>query len=119
MLLFSTQVFNHLNWTLIKLAVRLEKNLLKRKETFEVSLRKKKDPVDKSLFSSDEEEEGMDETLLTTKSIQTKSAEDQSQQEDAPSKRETVPVGLVGGGNKNKENKDGGLEDQTQTVKTV
>ena len=55
--------------------------------------RKKKDPVDKPLFSSDEEE-GLNETLLTTKSIQT-----------------AEPVGLVGGGNKNKENKDGGLED--------
>ena len=81
--------------------------------------RKKKDPVDKPLFSSDEEEEGLDETLLTTKSIQTENGEDQSQQEDVPRKGEAEPVGLVGGGNKNKENKDGGLEDQTQTVKTV
>ena len=78
--------------------------------------RKKKDPVDKPLFSSDEEEEGLDETLLTTKSIQTENAEDQSQQEDVPSKAEAEPVGLEGGGNKNKENKDGGLKDQTQTV---
>ena len=78
--------------------------------------RKKTDPVDKPLFSSDEEEEGLDETLLTTKSIQksiqTENAEDQSQQGDVPSKGEAEPVGLVGGGNKNKENKDGGLEDQ-------
>ena len=70
--------------------------------------RKKKDPVDKPLFSSDEEEEGLDETLLTTKSIQTENAEYQSQQEDVPSESEVEPVGL---GNKNKENKDGGLED--------
>ena len=58
----------------------------------------------------------MDETLLTTKSILTENVEDQSQQEDVRSKGEAEPVGLVGGSNKNK---DGGLEDQTQTVKTV
>ena len=51
------------------------------------------------------------------KSIQTENVEDQSQQEDVPSKGKAEPVGLVGGGNKNKGNKDGGLEDQTQTVK--
>ena len=79
-------------------------------------LEEKKDPVDKPLLSSDEEEEGLDETLLTTKSIQTENAEDQSQQEDVPSKGDAEPVGLVGGDNKNKENKDSGFEDQTQTV---
>ena len=75
--------------------------------------RKRKDPVDKPLFSSDEEKEGLDENLLTTKSIQTENGEDQSQQEDVPRKGEAEPVDLVGGGNKNKENKDG------ETVKTV
>ena len=64
-------------------------------------LGEEKDPVDKPLFSNDEEE-GLDETLLTTKSIQTESGEDQSQQEDVPRKGEAEPVGLVGGGNKNK-----------------
>ena len=65
--------------------------------------RKKKDPVDKPLFSSDGE--GLDETLLTTKSIQTENVEDQSQQEDVPRKGEVEPVGLVGGGNKTKKTK--------------
>ena len=72
-------------------------------------LEEEKDPVDKPLFSSDEEEGGLDETLLTTKSIQTENTEDQSQQEDVPSKGKADRVGLVGGGNKNKENKDCGL----------
>ena len=66
--------------------------------------RKKKRSGRLPLFFS----EGLDETLLTTKSIQTENADDQSQQEDVPSKGEAEPVGLVGG-NKNKENKDGGL----------
>ena len=69
------------------------------------------------LISSDEvEEELLDETLLTTKSIQTENAEDQSQQEDVPSKGKAEPVGLVRGGNKNKENKDGRLEDQKNSL---